>query len=518
MRFICFKFFGLFLFIAVLSVKAQSVYQKKFSNFIEFQQSCYAASDSSMILAGMYWESATEYDFYVSKINSEGKTLWSKSFPAAGNDYLSAVSTALNGDIFLSGYKLNDSSDFDYTSMKLTADGTLQWYKRMTGNTSMEVPIFAGSAQNGEIILVGNRETDHEPWIIKTDAGGKILWSRLLQVASGTAKVYATVACFNQQNNILVGGVTQGNLFITEINPDGQIINTKGYALPQDRSIKITSLKQTQDGGLLISCEAQQCLASGCKKYFTFYRIQANGQLAWARQISNFLGECKNTAETSDGGFLFTGWVMDSLYGKIAVVKTDGQGKISWTKLYSNTDVNGEGYFISSSANTIRFCGIEGSDPIIYKINLNGIPACTSLSIPALLGSSPLGNLNNLNLISSQSSDSSFALPCSITNTSLPDSILCQSTVSVNEIRANTVEISIFPHPVQELSTILLKQSGEQQEFSFQLFDVHGKQVLIQQFNNKQLQFNRAGIPAGIYFYSIQHQHQRIRSGKIIID
>src|SRR5688572_13784144 len=96
-----------------LTVGAQPVFQKYFSEFIDYQKFAVSSFDNTYVIAGSRWSAGTFYDFCAMKVDKNGTILWSKKFPSPNDEFLSALSISPSGDIILSGHKSNNTGDYD---------------------------------------------------------------------------------------------------------------------------------------------------------------------------------------------------------------------------------------------------------------------------------------------------------------------------------------------------------------------------------------------------------------------
>ncbi len=89
------------------------------------------------------------------------------------------------------------------------------------------------------------------------------------------------------------------------------------------------------------------------------------------------------------------------------------------------------------------------------------------------------------------------------------------TTVSVPKAEA----IEIYPNPVRDFTRLSFKTENRE-EVLFQIFDNLGKVVqfekLVTRFGNNSKQLNLIELSAGIYYYEITNENQKIGQGKII--
>lgn len=93
------------------------------------------------------------------------------------------------------------------------------------------------------------------------------------------------------------------------------------------------------------------------------------------------------------------------------------------------------------------------------------------------------------------------------------DSLICYSTVGVNEIK-NESEVSLFPNPFTDKLNITAKRN-ELLEVS--LYDVTSRKIFNQSFTNSTT-INTAQLAKGIYLYEVRNKSGVIKQGKVVKD
>ncbi len=76
--------------------------------------------------------------------------------------------------------------------------------------------------------------------------------------------------------------------------------------------------------------------------------------------------------------------------------------------------------------------------------------------------------------------------------------------------------VHTYPNPFVETAIFEL-ENVEGKDFTFRLFDINGRQVREAAFDEKTYQFERRGIPAGIYIFHISQRGRDLFSGKIVL-
>ncbi len=211
-------------------------------------------SDGGYIIGG-YTKSfgAGQEDAWLIKTDSNGDTLWTKTYGGIGYDGVASVEqTSDGGYILLNSTESFNAAFADIYLVKTNVNGDTLWTKVFRG-TLNDYPICIKQTADGGYILTGTSSSfglgSDDAFLMKTDATGNFVW----------AKAYGNTS--NQSANclgilpgggyILAGTVnTNGyDAYLIRTNSLGDTIWTKtfGGGLPED----IASIEQTYDGGFI---------------------------------------------------------------------------------------------------------------------------------------------------------------------------------------------------------------------------------------------------------------------------
>jgi len=235
-------------------------------------------------------------DYWVMKIDRDGKIVWQKSFGGNYNDELRSIIATTDGGYLLggssnstaSGTKLqNTLGQADYWIVKLDKDGNEQWEK-VVGGAGDDQLYVVQTTQDGHYLLGGNsnsesgndkrssNESGTDFWVLKLDKDGKeILWQETYNIARVDV---LTSLVENDDRTILLGGYAQG-----------EVVKKK-----EARGKKQENLKQVQ-------------VKKGTADYVAI-KISAKGEELWRKSVGSD-GEdvLKKVIETRDGGYLMAG-------------------------------------------------------------------------------------------------------------------------------------------------------------------------------------------------------------------
>lgn len=156
-----------------------------------------AVSSSGSIAVAGYETNSGYRDFTVRKYSSSGANTWSNTYSngASFNDEAFAVAIASGGEVYVSG-KSQNSSNYDFATIKYTSGGTRSWVKRFnSGGTDLGQVVTFDSI--GNVYVSG--ASGAQVTTIKYSSGGSTLWSASVSAAG------AIGLAVDQFANLVVG-------------------------------------------------------------------------------------------------------------------------------------------------------------------------------------------------------------------------------------------------------------------------------------------------------------------------
>ena len=141
-------------------------------------------ADGTMILVGYREiERSGDTDFFVMKLDQNGKKIWAKTYGEDQADRLNGVAATADGGIVATGstrsYK---SAQTDMSVLRLDTDGNIVWHK-IYGFQYYEYGNAVASTGDGAVMVAGGTNTlgkgDHSVYMIALDKSGKLIWSHV---------------------------------------------------------------------------------------------------------------------------------------------------------------------------------------------------------------------------------------------------------------------------------------------------------------------------------------------------
>jgi hypothetical protein len=171
-------------------------------------------------------------DAFISKFTSDGVKVWSRLLGTIGYEYGRALTTGLDGSIYVSGWtsgnldmQINNGAGDTFLT-KYSPDGTKAW-TRQFGSSGDDSGTSLATGLDGSIYVAGYTlgpidgeayRGSFDAFITKYNPDGIKLWTRLFG-SNSSEKAYALTT--GADGSIYVGSESSSGKFVTQFNPDG---------------------------------------------------------------------------------------------------------------------------------------------------------------------------------------------------------------------------------------------------------------------------------------------------------
>ena len=389
--------------------------------------------DGSIYISGGKLGTNSETDTYLTKYNTSGQKIWTKSYATTNTVVGSYPSVGSDGSIYLTGatngtfFGVPSNGGYDAYITKYSSDGTQVWAK-LFGTSTSEFSTGITTSVDSSIYIFGI--TDGSPdgqvnnggvldaFLVKYSADGVKIWTRLFGTNGNDVPVAAKTG---SDGSIYVTGFTTGSLagtingptdaFLTKYSASGTKIWTKqfgssgsdgsgGITIGLDGSLYITGVTGGSIDGLTNS--------GGDDVFLTKYT--QDGAKIWTKLLGTSGADSANSITTGiDGSIYIAGTTAGSLDGKINkgdtagfLAKYSADGAKIWVELIDTTSEDTAISVAASSDGSIYVSGytegqlngqsVIGSDIYIAKFQSTNITKTVSnLSVivdKGILGSS----------------------------------------------------------------------------------------------------------------------------------
>tara|TARA_Y100000768_G_C23916037_1_gene652410 strand:- start:82 stop:1221 length:1140 start_codon:yes stop_codon:yes gene_type:complete len=227
------------------------------------------------------------------KMDSSGAIIDLKEYD--NGEPTSFIKTADGGYIIIGDIVTINNEDgefYDIMLLKVDSDGNEQWIKTFGEYNYQEKSYSIQQSSDGGYIILGTN--NNSDWIIKTDANGNIIWSKINE-----GRVIQTI--------------DEGFLWIF----DSSLISTSadGDTSWSKYFEDIHWVQQTNDEGYIIRTNSGNLI-----------KTNKNGNIEWENNITRI----RDIIQTHEGGYMIIRTWPDNSH----LIKLDNQGNMEWEKVY----------------------------------------------------------------------------------------------------------------------------------------------------------------------------------------
>ncbi len=530
----------LFVHIAFLSCFLMSIYAQIANAQVTFQKTfggtgtdlahaVQLTADGGYIVAGYTFSfGAGNRDVVLVRLDELGNTVWSKIYGENNADYGWTVDQASDGGFIVGAHSESyGAGSHDVMLIKTDGNGNINWVKYYGGSSADGAYSMQQTADGGFIVAAHTNSFGagvHDLYLIKTDENGDTLWTKtygassqdylqgVYQTADGGYIAAAYSAGFGAGSN---------DFYLVRANNSGDTLWTNSYG--GSGSDVGYSVQQTTDGGFIVAGYTTSFGAGNNDVYLI--KLDPNGNVLWAKTYGGSGADYSfSVRQTADGGFVVAGQTFSfGSNGDAYLIRTDNNGNHLWSYAYGG---NGEdkawsvkqagdgGYVIAGYTNSF---GEGNQDIYIIKTDADGNSGCNQMLAPTITGDAATLISKTLTSVSSGAIES--AAGNIQISTTITENLLCQTVTGIPEEKIEDQEFQLYPHPFKTQTKIKI---GNIEKYpgglTLLIFDILGRQVQrIDNIHSAEIVISRGTLPAGVYFYKLNHAKQILKTGKLII-
>lgn len=299
-------------------------------------------------------------DFWIIKLDAKGGELWQKTIGGSGQDELTCALRTRDGGFIIGGTSDSEESadkttpnygGTDYWVLKLDRDGKIEWQQSFGGNYSDELRSITQTKDGGFLLGGSSNSLDNgtksqknrgqsDFWVIRIDEEGKELWQKVIG-GNKDDQLYAVTT--TNDGNYLLGGNSNSetsddkvsknesgtDFWVIKLNDDQTILWQETYNI--GKMDMLTSLLENEDQTILLGGYTQgerivrksapvskvgksksktdepENMKKGTADYVAI-KLNPKGEEIWRKEVGS-KGEdiLKKVIETRDGGYLMAG-------------------------------------------------------------------------------------------------------------------------------------------------------------------------------------------------------------------
>ncbi len=393
----------LFLLSVMLSSQIYAGWERTYGgNLNDRVNALIQTADGNYIIAGRTesfgFGTSGSHVVYVLKINDSGDTLWTKTYGLDYDEAHCAIESD-DGSIYIAGSTYSYSSgSSDVWLLKLNSEGDSLWTKTY-GGPRADCCHDMILSQDSCIILVGDVDaspSDSKTWLAKVDLEGETIWSN----DYGPSGVVQPGKCglqLDDESLIVVstkfvsGGYS--NILLLKTDVLGDTLITKEYGSSyNDWGSEIVAL---EEGFVIVGTSSQSTGLDNADGWVMKFDEFCDTLLTKKFRIEGQSTRANSITPTSDGGYIVAGTYGSFMYAnaKIFLSKLDTDLNILWTESFGSSGYNDGKVVIETSDDGFILCantnslGEGGYD--IYVIRTDSLGSSTieeDKNLPRALG------------------------------------------------------------------------------------------------------------------------------------
>ena len=339
-------------------------------------------------------------DIYLIKTESNGDTMWTKTFGGEFMDWGMCVLQTEDGGYIIAGSTTSfGMGAWDAFLIKTGANGNETW-NRTIGGLQLDAGNCLAQTPDGGFIIAGTTYSfgagESDMYLVKTDFEGNVIWSQTFggNEMDGAGGVQRTI-----DGGCIAAGWTgpSGNYDVLLVKTDSSGVEEWQQTFGGPEWDDAWAVRQTADGGYILAGSTRSYGAGSNDIYVI--KTDELGNEIWNRAIG---GEGEDSGSdvklTTDGGFIVTGWTeAPGSSTDVYILKIDEDGDEIWSKTIGGYDydlgyctviTSGEEFVIAGCTNSY---GVGESDIYLVRLEAEGAAVEENLSeAPAVSSLSPL--------------------------------------------------------------------------------------------------------------------------------
>ena len=298
-------------------------------------ESLIQTTDGGYVVAGItYSYGAGGADFWIIKLDSDGKKKWDKTYGGSDDDYIKSLNQTTDGGYAVAGETLSfGAGGKDVWFIRLDSDGNKIWDKTFGGSKYDYAESLIQTTDGGYAVAGGTESYSvgkSDFWVIKLDNRGNREWDKTFGGSDwdmATALVQTTDGGYAVAGGTFSYGEGKEDFLIVKLNNKGNKVWDKTFG-GSDWDMA-TALIQTVDGGYAVAGITESYGAGG--KDFWIIKLDNEGNKIWDKTFGESDDDSAwSLIQTTDGRYAVAGITSSKGAGKSDawVIKIDKQGNL----------------------------------------------------------------------------------------------------------------------------------------------------------------------------------------------
>ena len=303
---------------------------------IDYARHILQTSDGGYIISGTtesYGHGGS--DIWLIKTDPTGFMEWDAYFGGVNTDQGRSIQQMTDGGYIIIGNSdFSGNGDQDICLIRTNSQGDSLWTKTF-GGSGLELGADVQILEDGGFILLGSTESfgngGPDIWLIKTDSQGETIWTKTF---GDNSSEYGKSILKTPDDGYIIRGVTEsfgyGNTTLVLIKVDSTGNKIWDNAFGGSDGEGGNALGETNDGGHILICHSYVHESSAYD--IQLIKIDGSGSVDWDKTYGSLTDNYGfSVLQTFDGGYALTGSIGilgdgDINHSDIWLIKTDPEG------------------------------------------------------------------------------------------------------------------------------------------------------------------------------------------------
>jgi hypothetical protein len=439
-------------------------------------------------------------------------TLWTRTYGGDSNDYWAkSVLQTTDGGYLVAGSTTSfGAGERDFYLIKTDSQGDTIWTRTYGGSGDDQVGSAIQTADGGYVVTgftMSFSATWEDVYLVKTDSQGDTIWTNTVDAGH---EEYANSIQQLEDGGYIIAGQCVGHngfpdFYLVRTDSVGDTLWTRAYG--RNHWDGANSVAQTSDGGFIMAGYSYEDITNEIEE-FCLMKTNAQGDTLWTRIYGEFGGAAESVQQTADGGYIAAGcrWTSGNFY----VVKTNDEGDTLWTRTYGNgiahsvLQTSDGGYIVAGSLwgdadnSTFYLVRTDSQGDTLWTRTYGGVDHEVAYSVQ-------------------QTSDGGYIIAGDIGSYPEGNSDFYLVKTGPDLQGIEPIEVSIpeqyilypnFPNPFNA-TTQLVYEMPKAGQVSLSIYNLLGEEVVslvdgVQAAGRQTVAFDGAGLASGVYLSRLQ--------------